>query len=229
MRIFALILIFVLNGGAIAAQDLPRFITVNGVGQTSHTPDQAQLSLGVQTKARLAHEALEANSLAMTSVFEILKAEGVASDDMRTTRLSLQPIWERQNNSQTITGYQASNGIAVTVRDIDGLGALIDVATRAGANRIDSISFGLSNRAALMEAARQAAVVDALSRAQGYAAAAGLTLGAVISISESGASAPRAPMGDMVMMEARSAMPVAIAEGAIDLRAAVIVVVALAD
>ena len=96
-----------------------------------------------------------------------------------------------------------SNNIAVTLRDIPRLGSLLDKAVTAGANSIYGVGFGHNDPSALLDSARTVAVADARRKAEIYAKAAGITLGAPISISEEGAAQP--------MFRAKMAMPMAAA------------------
>ena len=79
--------------------------------------------------------------------------------------------------------------MSARVRDIDRLGATLDALVGAGANSIDGLSFDLADPKQVLGEARDAAVADALAKAKRYAAAAGVQLGAIISIEEGGGTA----------------------------------------
>jgi uncharacterized protein YggE len=70
------------------------------------------------------------------------------------------------------------------------VGEVIDTAIAAGANLASGVSFQLSDQNQGLDRALQAAVEDARSKAETLAAAAGATVGQVISITENGSSTP---------------------------------------
>jgi uncharacterized protein YggE len=82
----------------------------------------------------------------------------------------------------------------------------------SGANSIGDIAFTIKDPKPLMAQARAAAVADAIARAQTLARAAGVTLGPITSINESGYSEPR-PMYRMAAMADVAGAPTPIAAG----------------
>lgn len=177
---------------ATAANATERTITVNGSGQVNMTPDIAIVRLGVQTEADSAAQALDDNSVRMQAVISATQAAGIAAEDIRTTGLRLQPRYDRPDDGgvSQVTGYQASNNVEVTVRDLALLGPLLDEAVAAGSNTIDNIRFEVTDRAALAAAAREAAMNDAIAKAEQLTDLAGTTLGPVVTIRETGGTTP---------------------------------------
>ena len=186
-----------------AAADMSRTITVSGEGEAKGVPDQAQLSAGVTTNAATAEAALAENARKMNGVFAALRRMGVPEKSIQTSNFSVSPQYPPYNQSATgpqrIVGYQVSNQVDVTLDDVKKLGPALDALVGAGANQINSVGFSIQNTAALLAAAREAAVADAVKRAQTYTHAAGVALGSVVSISESSTVAPR-PMYRMEAM-----------------------------
>lgn len=171
-------------------------ITVTGEGIVETNPDQATISLGVTTNADTAVAALAANSDAMTKMMEQLKAAGIATTDLQTSNLSLNPNWSGYDSTSTpaIAGYIASNMLNVRVRDLDALGTILDAAVSDGANTMNGITFGLAAPNPVMDEARTRAVADATSRATVLAMAAGVKLGPIVNITEGGTFPGPAPM-----------------------------------
>jgi hypothetical protein len=168
-------------------------ITVEGTGIVTVTPDEANLSLGVQTQAATASAAQSDASAAMTKIIAAVKAAGVADADLATQWISLRPQIDNGpdgNGPSKVTGYQASQSLQVTVRRLDQTGAIIDAGVSAGANQVGDVSFSLADPSAATTQARTAAMADAKARAQTLAQAAGVTLGAPVSISEVSAPSP---------------------------------------
>jgi uncharacterized protein YggE len=121
----------------------------------------------------------------MAAVLAALSARGVAKRDLRTALLSLSPVTDYSpETGPRVTGYQAANSVAVTVRDLAQAGALIDAALAAGATSMDGLDFSVDDPSAAEEQARQLAMADAQRRAETIAAASGVALGAVVSVQE---------------------------------------------
>jgi uncharacterized protein YggE len=193
---------------AARAADLPHVITVSGEGAAKAVPDQAELSAGVTTTAATAAAALAENAQKMTAVFDALKRMGVPEKAIQTSNFSVSPQYPPYNQNATepqrIVGYQVSNQVDVTLDDTKKLGPALDALVSAGANQINSVGFSIRDAEALLAKARAAAITDAMTRAQTYAQAAGVTLGAVISIQEGATEAPR-PMYRMAVAGAPAA------------------------
>lgn len=195
----------------------PRVISVSGMGEASAAPDQARISLGVTTEARNARDALRANSQAMQAIFDQMEELGIPEENIQTSNLSINPQYPpyNQNNPQPrrITGYQVSNTVSVLFEDLDAFGAGLDAIVSSGANELHGISFSISETDEMMTAARTSAVEDARARAETLAAAAGVTLGDVLSISEGGGYSPQPVYARMAMNESASFdVPVAAGE-----------------
>jgi uncharacterized protein YggE len=175
-----------------------RTVTVSGTATVRSSPDEAVVTLGVQTQARSAQEALQQNANRMVDVMEALLDAGLKQSDIATAGISLYPDYD--SDGSVIVGYTTENLVSATVHDMDEVGEVIDAAVAAGANVTGGISFQLSDRDQGVGRALQAAVEDARSKAEILAAAGGATLGSVISITETGAStSPPVYYKDMVV------------------------------
>ena len=170
----------------------PHTIAVTGVGTVVTAPDVADLHLGVAFTRPTVKAARADAAAAMTRVLAALKALGIADKDIQTTNVSLQPAYDYSANANPprITGYTLSNGVSVTVRDLDKVGDAIDNALAAGATSFDGVSFRVDDPAKAQQQARTEAVKQARANADTYAAAAGVSITGVASISEAIAQTP---------------------------------------
>ena len=180
-----------LTAPALAQVIPPAAISVTGEATVSVPPDLAEIGGGVTSEAKTAREASEANNAAMGKVLQALKGAGIEAKDIQTARLSLQPqSAPNRSGPSAIAGYRASNRVTIRVRDVTKVAGVIDTLVGAGANEIGGINFVVSQASKLLDEARERAVADARRKAEIYARAAGVTLGAPLSISEEGNSAP---------------------------------------
>jgi hypothetical protein len=190
-------------------------IWVSGQGTVSVVPDVASLSMGVQLQAATVSEALAQAAQSANSVISALKAKGVSDQDIQTQGYNISPVYgqgaiimppgtatpatganqatgvpEKPSviypNQSVIIGYQVTNTLSITIRNLNNAGAIIDAAAQAGGNniRVQGISFLVSDPAKYYTQARTLAVSDAKAKAQQLATTAGVTLGAVTYISE---------------------------------------------
>ncbi len=196
-----------------------RTISVSGSGTVSADPDKMVIRLGVETMAETASEALSQNSQQMQAVIDALKEADLPAADIQTQTVQLRPQYEAPEREPTkaqqreaeaqepeLVGYVASNIVEASSEDLDAVGALLDAAVQAGANRVEGIRFEASDSAELLSQAREAAWEDAAQKAQQLADLAGVELGNVISINES-TSVPR-PVGLGAAMEKEAAVPI---------------------
>jgi uncharacterized protein YggE len=202
-------------GSAAAAQPAPAngtLLTLTAEGRSLRAPDVAEVSGGVVTVAPTAAAAMRENAARMTAVVAAVKQAGIADRDVQTTGLSLQPQYRYENNAPPVlTGYQATNTVALRIRKIDQTGKLLDTLVQVGANQISGPNFIVEDSAAALDEARVAAVKAGRARAELYAGAAGLKVRRIVSISEGGSfdPGPRPMMMKAAMDSAPAAPPVA--------------------
>ncbi len=160
-------------------------ITVGGLGKVTVTPDLAHVQLGVQIQKPTAKAARDAAASAMASVVAAIKKLNVDDKDIQTTQVSLSAVYDYPNNSAPVLrGYQLTNQVAITVRDLTKLSDVIDDGVAAGATTVDGISFDVADRSSLEAQARDAAAKDARAKADVYAKSLGLSITGVSSVSE---------------------------------------------
>jgi len=198
-------------GPARAQSTFEPVLVVTGEAQVRAAPDAAQLQAGVTTQGKTAREASEANAKAMAAVVSALKEAGLAERDVRTARLSVQPVYDAGPNRagpNRIAGFRAANQVSIHIRDTARISDIVDAAIGAGANDLGGIEFVVTEQSRLLDGARAEAVADARRKAEIYAKAAGITLGSVVAIAEDGAAEPPMPMMRMAVRE-QAATPVA--------------------
>jgi hypothetical protein len=200
-------------------------ITARGTGTVTATPDVVTVTLGVQTEAGTAREALDANTGAATALLDVLRGAGVDPADLRTSDLAVYPSYG--DDGRRITGYQVTNRVEAVLRDLAGAGALIDAAAGAvgDAIRVDGLTFSVDDDSAARAAARGDAVRRAVAQAREMAGAAGVALGPLLSVTE--VPAPGAPQPFAVADAAAAQAAVPLQPGSQEIEVAVDVVHAI--
>jgi uncharacterized protein YggE len=163
-------------------------VTVTGEGKATATPDTVFVTVGVETTAKTAHDALAANNGAMTKLFQTLEKFGIKKEHIQTSGLSVQPQYDYKKEYEggyKLIGYSVNNTVTVCSYDLDKVGELLDAVVRDGANRLSGIRFALKDTQKVMDEARTLAMKDAMRRAQLYADVGGFKLGSILTVSES--------------------------------------------
>jgi uncharacterized protein YggE len=193
-------------------------LDLSASGEIKAAPDEATVTLGVQSKAATAQAAMQANAQAMNRIVAALKQAGIAEKDIQTSGLGLEAQYDyQQNQPPRLDGYQASNTVTIVVEDLPKLGPVLDAAVAAGANQINGVGFGLKDPAAADDAARLAAVKALRAKADLYAQATGYHVARLVSLSEGGGYAPQ-PIRPMMLMAEKSRVATPIAPGEMDVR-----------
>jgi len=184
-----------------AAQAEPcddQVIHVSGTGTVTTSPDQAEISLAVETEHTDVKTAQRENAARMTEVMNALKAAGIPADNLSTTGYSIYPVYDDKPVSSSmpwgnqVKYYRVSNTLLVSLDEIDRVGEVIDLAVASGADRVNYLSFGLSDEksAELRSEALAKAVQNARSDAEAVTTAMDLAILGVKEIQVGGTVPP---------------------------------------
>lgn len=208
--------------------EAPTGIAVTGEGRVTVAPELALLNLGASAKALTAGEAMDQVSDAMERVFAVLRARGVAEEDIQTTQVSLFPEYEFRDDRQVFTGFRATNTVDVKVRDLESVGPIIDEVVKAAGDAVlvNNIAFVLEDPEEARAEARQEAIEDARDRAEALAEGAGVSLGDVTSISEGFVAIPQ-PVPFLRAAEANIGGEVPVSPGTLEVFVSVTVTFAI--
>ena len=152
-------------------------IDVTGTYTAYADPDKVEVYLGVQTDSTDASTSQQQNADILQKIRNGLASKGVSSSSIQTTQYNLEQIkeWDETKRDYINKGYRTTHILKVKLTDINKAGEIIDVAVENGANRVDSVVFGLSDSKAstmrtqaLTEAAKNAREkADAISSGLG--------------------------------------------------------------
>lgn len=191
--------LFFLAGQYIASQpqraqkeaELNREITVQGQGEITAKPDVAKITLAVQTDTLPTAEAATSElAKKFQNVLAALKKAGVEDKDVKTTNLSVNPLYDYVNGKQNQIGFQANESIYVTIRKLDNVSTIVGQATAQGVNQIGGVSFEIDDPDNLKIQAQEKAIDNAKEKAQQLAKALGVSLGKVKTFSVNDGSQP---------------------------------------
>jgi len=182
------ILAFVLSAcapSATGSQVAARTISVNGTGIIYLTPDIAYINIGVHTEDPEVGTAVDMNNQKSTAVISAIKALGVEAKDIQTTNFSVYNSvqYDPMSGMESGTIYMVDNTVIITMRDLAKMSDLLDGSIRSGANNINSVSFDIADKTEAIQQARMLALENAQTLAKELTDGAGVTLGAVQTIS----------------------------------------------
>jgi uncharacterized protein YggE len=206
LAVLATLLALVMSAGILTACDSPRSapgsnanprqVTVLGSGHVQGVPDTLTATVGIEFTAADVTTAMNQTNDRQQAVIDALVGAGLDRKDIRTTQVILQPQYTSPEpaGAARIAGYRADNSIEIKIHPTDAASRLLALVASVGgdATRISSVNYSIADDSQLVKDARAHAFDDAKSRAQQYAQLSGLTLGKVLSISETGGSTPTA-------------------------------------
>ncbi len=159
-------------------------ITVNSTEKVTIVPDIAEVVYAVRTEAKDAAACQQKNTEDVNQVIELLKNLGVAETSIQTSDYYMYPVYNYSNNTQRITGYEATTTLTVSDLSIDNLGNILTESVNAGINNIQSITYQSSRYDEGYTEALKLAVASAGNKAAALAEAGGCSIGNVASIRE---------------------------------------------
>jgi uncharacterized protein YggE len=191
-----------------AADAATRQVTVVGNGEVQGTPDTLNAQVSIEATAPDVTAAMNQTSTKMQAVIDALVNSGIDKNDIATSNVTLQPQYGGGDNP-AIIAYQASNSITVKIRNLNTASQTLGLIGTTGgdATRINSVSYAIDDDSQLVKDARARAFDDSKDRAEQFAQLAGLTLGDVISISESAGATPPTPVPTPMPRAAMEAVP----------------------
>jgi uncharacterized protein YggE len=179
---------------------MPETVSVTGNSRVQLTPDRFSFNVGVQTMAPTVDDAVNQNNARVASVIAALKKAGATDAEVRTSGFSVSPQQTYEpGQPPRLVGYQVSNSVTVTKKEVAQAGRLLQVAISAGVNEASGLMFDVADQTRGRDQGLRAAFDDARAKAGLLAQAAGRTLGRAIMITE-GAE----PMAPRPMMMGRA-------------------------
>ena len=183
-------------GGGVAATNT---ISVSGEGEVTASPDIAPVSFSVREEAKKVADAQNKVDVKTKAALAAVRKLGVADKDIKTENYSSYPKYEwheatyscmglncppPQPGRQVLIGYEVSQSVTVTVRDLDTTSAIIEALGTAGVTDMQGPNFAIDKEDTLKAEARKQAIEKARTKAEVLARDLGVSLVRVVSFSE---------------------------------------------
>ncbi len=156
-------------------------INVSGEGKVFATPDEACITVAVDTKGKNSTEVKKLNDQKIEAVLNFIKKSKIPTSDFRTQRVSLNPQYDYETKKHT---FNASQTIEINLKDLSKYDALMEGLVDAGINQIKSVDFKSSKMITLESDARKLAIRNAKAKAEDYVSVLGQKVGKAIVISD---------------------------------------------
>jgi uncharacterized protein YggE len=197
-------------------------ITVTGEALLMVEPDQAELDIGVVTQSKTAVGAGTENAEKLARVMTEVKKLLGSDSELKTAGYSVIPNYRypKEGGTPEIVGYTATNDDQVRTAALGTVGRMIDAAMRSGANRVQRLVFTLKDQQAAQQKTLRSATIRAKAKAEEIAAALGVKIVRVLSVTESGQGF-RPLMAETLAMRADAPMQTSVEAGTIEIRSTV--------
>ncbi|MBU3022914.1 SIMPL domain-containing protein [Aestuariibacter sp. A3R04] len=207
-RYSAVIVLFttLFAGNVIAAEPA---IQVSGEGRVAVVPDAYTMTFVLEERGELVAKLNGQLQSDMSAILTFLLKNGIEEKNVQSMQINLNPYYESTPQGRQQNGFILSREVRITDTNIDNYDSIIDGALSRGVDRVQDFRFIASEQQNAYQKALINAVKDARLRASLLAEELGVSLGNVLSVSESGQGYPM-PVMRMEMAKADSfstAMP----------------------
>ncbi|WP_078546565.1 SIMPL domain-containing protein [Litchfieldia alkalitelluris] len=145
--------------------ELKNVIKLEGEGKLSIMPDLATVTIGIMTENKSVVAAQQENASRTTKVLETLKTFGVLDRNIQTINYLIQPIVQYIDGKSINQGFQVTHLLEITVKDIESVGSIYDIAINAGANISKSLNYKVDNPSLHYHQALENALKNAQAKA----------------------------------------------------------------
>ena len=224
-RLGALAVVLTLFVGAMLIGELKSFkyigedvrpkdrISVSATGEAFAIPDIAQFGVTVSKEGKTVDLAQSEVTKRSNEIIAYLKGEGIEDKDIKTTSYNIHPRYEYNRrpqitcygptcppvkNTRELVGYEVTMSVQVKVRNVESAGGILSGVGALGATNVSGLTFSVDDIEKVQREARKDAIAKAKEKAQMLAGDVGVSLGDIVSFSESNYS----PYGGKVLMMA---------------------------
>jgi uncharacterized protein YggE len=162
----------------------PRLITVTGEAEVRVVPNQAILTLGVETWDRDLGIAKRENDERVKGILDLAKKNGVAPGQIRTDNISIEPRYKDGEIHEGFIGYRVRKTIVLTVQNPSKFDDFLNGVLEVGANYVDGVQFRTTKLRDYRDQARALALKAAKEKAKKMAKELGQRVGKPYAIVE---------------------------------------------
>ncbi len=161
-------------------------IAVNGAGVIKAKPDTGIVNVAVDTTNADPQKAQSENTKLTNQLVEALKKAGIKEEDIKTGYYNMYREYNYNDGKSTEGNYRVTHSYEVTIKDINKVGSIIDIATENGANQVNSVRFTVADSSKYYQEALKAAIKNAEEKANTIASTISVKIGKPSKVIEAG-------------------------------------------
>src|SRR5580765_271809 len=146
-------------------------VEVSGDAEVKVVPDRVSISFAVETRNMDLETATAGTDAAVKRVMAAARGLGIEVSDIQTDFIRVEISYSDKGQGTRLAFYTASKGIQVLLKDVSHFDQLVEAGLKAGANKIDDVSFSTSELRKYRDQARSMAVQAASEKAHDLAKA----------------------------------------------------------
>lgn len=139
-------------------------VSVGADATVERAPDEATVTVAAVGRGETAAAARDNVSGDADAIRNALESEGAT---VTSSRFTVRPDYDYRDGGRELVGYVAVHTVEAETGDVDSVGGLVDTAVDSGADRVEGISYSLSDET--RAEAREDALTTAMERARGDA------------------------------------------------------------
>lgn len=159
-------------------------VSVNASSEVTVVPDKAVISIGTESRNKIAEKAQDEHTEKVNRIIELFKGLGIEESDIQTTNYNMYSDYEYNNGSRDFIGYVVSCTIEIKNIEIENIGEYITKSINAGATEVNRIRYECTKYDEVYESALKDAIAQATHKATVMAETSGRKLGKVTYINE---------------------------------------------
>ncbi len=178
--VLILFTMFTMYSNAQEIKQIP-MINVSGEGKIQIAPDQASISISIETKGNNSVDVKKENDTKMDAVLKYIKSMNLPKEDYQTQQVSLQPNYDYEKKKHN---YMATQTLEILMKDLSKYDVLMEGLVNAGVNRIDNVQFKSSKLSQIQSDCRKLAIKNAQSKAEDFVLVLGQKVGKALTITD---------------------------------------------
>ena len=153
------------------------YVSVNSSITKEVVPNQAEITINIETNDKTLHKAAEDNKVIAGKVYAAIKALLGPNDYIRTNNFSAKPQYVyNKDNKRVFDKYTVSNSVVVRTKSTTLVSKIVDAAMSQGATGVEDLQFSLSD----YDSISKDAIAEVTKKAYSQANAVAIALGARI-------------------------------------------------
>ena len=187
-KVLSALLVMLALAGCVSAAEVTRgYVSVNVEATEELSPTVVKISFAINSTSKDAQTVADMNKQASNDVINAVKTliDHKKGESIKTVSYYLNPEYFYKDGTKKLTGYNASNTLQVTLKDMDKAGKVIATALSNGANSISNLQFILEETNENCNKLIQQASKGARERADKIAESMGTTVTGIRNINAS--------------------------------------------